>query len=89
MADADIVGTNESTGQTRHWLVNGVVLKAGTPTPPAGDFFFSLSLNVSDWIYPDNSSNSSTTQMNVSTTDGTAVTAYAGPAPAAGSGPHR
>jgi phosphatidylethanolamine-binding protein (PEBP) family uncharacterized protein len=65
MADADIVGTNESTGQTRHWLVNGVVLKAG------------------------NSSNSSTTQMNVSTADGTAVTAYAGPAPAAGSGPHR
>ena len=40
MADADVVGTNESTGQTRHWLVNGVVLKAGTPTPPAGDFFF-------------------------------------------------
>jgi hypothetical protein len=26
MADADIVGTNESNGQTRHWLVNGVTL---------------------------------------------------------------
>lgn len=26
MADADIVGTNESDGQTRHWLVNGVTL---------------------------------------------------------------
>jgi phosphatidylethanolamine-binding protein (PEBP) family uncharacterized protein len=29
MADADVVGTNEANGQTRHWLVNGVVLKAG------------------------------------------------------------
>jgi len=27
MADADVVGTNESVGQTRHWLVNGVTLK--------------------------------------------------------------
>ena len=26
MADADVVGTNESAGQTRHWLVNGVTL---------------------------------------------------------------
>ena len=32
MADADIVGTNESNGQTRHWLVNGVVL-TGMPRP--------------------------------------------------------
>jgi len=30
MADADVVGTNESVGQTRHWLVNGVTLKNGT-----------------------------------------------------------
>lgn len=29
MADADVVGTNESVGQTRHWLVNGVTLKNG------------------------------------------------------------
>lgn len=26
MADADIVGTDETGGQTRHWLVNGVTL---------------------------------------------------------------
>ena len=26
MADADVVGTNESAGQTRHWLVNDVTL---------------------------------------------------------------
>jgi phosphatidylethanolamine-binding protein len=43
MADADVVGTNESNGQTRHWLVNGVVLKAGAPISPTGEFFFSLS----------------------------------------------
>jgi len=59
MADADVVGTNESLGQTRHWLVNGVTLTG---------------------------SNSS---LNASTADGVAVTEYAGPAPAAGSGPHR
>jgi hypothetical protein len=29
MADADVVGTDESVGQTRHWLVNGVTLKNG------------------------------------------------------------
>jgi hypothetical protein len=28
MADADVVGTNESVGQTRHWLVNGVTLQS-------------------------------------------------------------
>jgi len=59
MADADVVGTNESVGQTRHWLVNGVTLKNGT------------------------------SGFNVSTTDGVAITDYAGPAPADGSGPHR
>ena len=32
MVDADIAGTNESNGQTRHWLVNGAVL-TGTPAP--------------------------------------------------------
>ncbi|KAH9171461.1 phosphatidylethanolamine-binding protein [Lactarius sanguifluus] len=26
MADADVVGTDQSVGQTRHWLVNGVTL---------------------------------------------------------------
>jgi phosphatidylethanolamine-binding protein (PEBP) family uncharacterized protein len=59
MADADIVGTNESDGQTRHWLVNGVTLTG---------------------------SNSS---LNASTDNGVAVTEYAGPAPASGSGVHR
>jgi phosphatidylethanolamine-binding protein len=31
MADADIVGTDETAGQTRHWLVNGVTL-TGAPS---------------------------------------------------------
>jgi hypothetical protein len=35
MADANVVGTNQSEGQTRHWLVNGVTLKNG-----AWDEFF-------------------------------------------------
>lgn len=60
MADADVVGTNESEGQTRHWLVNGVTLKNG-----------------------------SSSELNVSTTGGVAITDYAGPAPPEGSGPHR
>jgi hypothetical protein len=34
MADADVVGTNESVGQTRHWLVNGVTLKS-VYSPPS------------------------------------------------------
>jgi len=42
MADADIVGTNESVGQTRHWLVNGVTLKNGTSSNSS-----SSALNVS------------------------------------------
>jgi hypothetical protein len=29
MADADIVGTDESKGQTRHWLVNSVPIDNG------------------------------------------------------------
>jgi len=55
MVDAGFVGYNESQGQTRHMLINGVTV-AGT---------------------------------NVSATSGVAVTAYAGPAPPAGTGPHR
>jgi len=31
MADADIVGTDETAGQTRHWLVNGVTLTGTNP----------------------------------------------------------
>ncbi|KAI0060840.1 PEBP-like protein [Artomyces pyxidatus] len=61
MADADIVGTDESVGQTRHWLVNNVTVSGtGTSAP-----------------------------YNVSTEGSIAVTEYAGPAPKAGSGPHR
>jgi phosphatidylethanolamine-binding protein (PEBP) family uncharacterized protein len=55
MVDAGPVGYDESQGQTRHMLINGVTV-AGT---------------------------------NVSTTSGVPITAYAGPAPPAGSGPHR
>lgn len=58
MADADVVGTDESKGQTRHWLVNDVTLTGSSP-------------------------------FNVSTASGLAVTEYAGPAPASGSGAHR
>lgn len=58
MADAGPVGTDESQGQTRHWLVNGVTLTGNSP-------------------------------LNVSTSSGVAITDYAGPAPAQGSGAHR
>jgi len=55
MVDAGPVGFDESQGQTRHMLINGVTV----------------------------------TGTNVSTDGGTVITAYAGPAPPAGSGPHR
>ncbi|KAH9977127.1 phosphatidylethanolamine-binding protein [Lactifluus volemus] len=58
MADADVVGTDETGGQTRHWLVNGVTLTGTNP--------FVVSLD-----------------------QGVAITQYAGPGPAAGSGAHR
>lgn len=58
MADAGPVGTDESQGQTRHWLVNGATLNGTDP-------------------------------LNVSTSSGIAITNYAGPAPAQGSGAHR
>jgi hypothetical protein len=51
MADADVVGTNEANGQTRHWLVNGVVLKAGAPISPTGENFFSLFLSLTGSTY--------------------------------------
>ncbi|KAI0073406.1 PEBP-like protein [Panus rudis PR-1116 ss-1] len=57
MVDAGPVGTDESQGQTRHWLVNGVSLTGSNPSTVAED--------------------------------GTVITKYAGPAPPAGSGPHR
>jgi len=55
MVDADIVGSDASAGETRHWLVNGVTVK---------DNF-------------------------VANDTATGITLYAGPWPAAGSGPHR
>ena len=33
MADADVVGTDESVGQTRHWLVNSVTLQSASSRP--------------------------------------------------------
>lgn len=41
MADADIVGTDESSGQTRHWLVNGASL--------TGTLHTHLTLGVSEY----------------------------------------
>ncbi|KAI0050019.1 PEBP-like protein [Auriscalpium vulgare] len=71
MADADIVGTDESLGQTRHWLVNGVTVGTGGTGASHIEFLFH---------FP---------PYSVSTSGGIPVTQYAGPAPAAGSGPHR
>jgi hypothetical protein len=58
MADAGPVGTDQSQGQTRHWLVNGVTLTGSSP-------------------------------LTVDNSTATAITQYAGPWPAAGSGAHR
>jgi hypothetical protein len=58
MVDADIVGTDESGNQTRHWLANNVMLS-----------------NTESDVYALNY-----------TTD--AITNYAGPGPAEGSGAH-
>jgi len=55
MIDPAAVGSDESNGQTRHWLVNGATVSGGK----------------------------------VSIDSGTQITEYAGPAPPAGSGPHR
>ncbi|KAJ7694106.1 phosphatidylethanolamine-binding protein [Mycena rosella] len=55
MVDADVVGTDESGGVSRHWLENAVTLESDT----------------------------------VSNASAKTITAYAGPGPASGSGPHR
>jgi hypothetical protein len=55
MVDAGPVGSDESLGQTRHWLVNGVTVSSSV----------------------------------ISNASAVAITSYAGPAPPAGSGPHR
>ena len=78
MADADIVGTDESNGQTRHWLVNGASL-TGTSSPT----FLGCLRNLMGFIPGDSA------PYTLSIDDGTAVTEYAGPAPASGSGAHR
>jgi hypothetical protein len=48
MADADIVGTNESNGQTRHWLVNGVTL---TGTHAAAEGFLLVFLITTTLVH--------------------------------------
>jgi len=55
MVDADIVGSANTEGVNRHWLLNGVEV----------------------------------TDNKVNNASATAITTYAGPGPAAGSGPHR
>ena len=34
MVDADVVGTDETKGQTRHWLVNNVTVSGQHPLHP-------------------------------------------------------
>lgn len=79
MADADIVGTDESNGQTRHWLVNGASLSGTSRSFPRSPFhLLTIRCNLGD-----------SAPYTLSIDDGTAVTEYAGPAPADGSGAHR
>lgn len=78
MADADIVGTDESAGQTRHWLVNGASL-TGASSSISLAYLFDLTYFTSGDSAP----------YTLSIDNGTAVTGYAGPAPASGSGAHR
>lgn len=75
MVDADIVGTDLAEGENRHWLVNGATISS-----------MSLSYSLRPSIECINLLNKDSV---VTTTSGTAITAYAGPGPAAGSGPHR
>ena len=77
MADAGPVGTDESAGQTRHWLVNGATVSNGR---------FCLIYKLLDNSH---SLYIGSAPLTVSTTDAVAITKYGGPAPPAGSGPHR
>ena len=77
MADAGPVGTDETQGQTRHWLVNGVTLSG---------VFASL---LPSFHRPNALATTGSSPSTVNTTTGTAITQYAGPAPASGSGAHR
>ena len=80
MVDADIVGTDESAGQTRHWLVNSASLSDGkllwADTPLRGHL---------TTLFLIASGNNRT----ISNSSATAITDYAGPGPAEGSGAHR
>lgn len=70
MVDADIVGSDPSTGVNHHWLVNGVEI---TGCSAVFSCYFCSYL----------------TGNSLTNTSATTITAYAGPGPAAGSGPHR
>ena len=76
MLDAGTVGETLAQGQTRHWLVNGVRV--------SGMRFIHTSFFLAATKQGCETSGSSVT--NVSAVE---VTGYAGPAPPAGSGPHR
>lgn len=77
MVDADVVGTDETKGQTRHWLVNNVTV-SGCKSPPFILFHVIMC------------SFSATGQnQTIDNSSALAVTEYAGPAPPEGSGPHR
>ncbi len=86
MADANVVGTNQSEGQTRHWLVNGVTLKNGAWELLLLFFFFLGLFYAFNQLDPNYLGTSS---LNVSTSGGVAITEYTGPGPADGSGAHR
>jgi len=48
MVDADVVGTDESQGQTRHWLVNNVTLSSSSPAA----LDFSSAKNITNYAGP-------------------------------------
>lgn len=73
MVDAGVVGDNQSNGQIRHWLVNGVAISGKSI------------LN----IFQGNLSDSSLIGNSLDFTNATIITNYAGPNPPQGDGPHR
>ena len=73
MLDAGTVGEQLPDGQTRHWLENGVSV--------SGAYAFPVVLPTVDSY--------DTPGSTVSNASAVAITSYAGPGPAAGSGPHR
>jgi hypothetical protein len=73
MLDAETVGSTLPDGVNRHWLVNGVEV--------TGTIFFLQLQNLGLELHDLGST--------VTIAGGNAITPYAGPGPAAGSGPHR